>query len=161
MKQLVAIGMGSNLGVPSENVKNAFASLTRVIEGARLSPLYSSKPMYLEEQPRFVNAVAVGKTSLAPEDLLAALKKIEKDMGRMAGARNGPRTIDLDILLYGDNVLSTDELIVPHPRMIERPFVLQPLLDLLPGAMEPITNTRFSDILSHLRYDSHDLCRLA
>jgi 2-amino-4-hydroxy-6-hydroxymethyldihydropteridine diphosphokinase len=128
------VGLGANLGDPRRQIGQAFDELdalpaTRV--RAR-SPLYRSAPVGYEAQPEFLNAVAELKTSLKPGELLAALIEIEERHGRERSFPNAPRTLDLDLLLYGDEVLENERLTLPHPRMHERAFVLKPLLDLAP-----------------------------
>jgi 2-amino-4-hydroxy-6-hydroxymethyldihydropteridine diphosphokinase len=128
------VGIGSNLDDPRTQVLNAFKELdtlphTRVV---RRSSLYRSAPIGLETQPDFMNAVAQLETGLPAERLLAELQAIEKRHGRERSFRNAPRTLDLDLLLFGNTKLSSPELTLPHPRMHERAFVLQPLLEIAP-----------------------------
>lgn len=139
----VVIGLGSNLGDPAAAVRDAVRRLESVFPGLRVSGLYASAPMYFLDQPRFVNAVAIVETGLGPRSVLAALKRIEAEMGRRPRARNGPREIDLDVVAYG--VLAyrfgpegaPAALEVPHPRAFERRFVLEPWADVDPGAVLP------------------------
>jgi len=127
------IGLGSNIGDREENLRAAVAALGRT-KGVRLGPcsnIYETDPVGVVAQPPFLNmAVRIG-TSLAPESLLDACLDIERSLGRVRDMRWGPRTIDLDVLLYGDAAMHTPRLTVPHPRMHERPFVLIPLLEVL------------------------------
>ena len=128
----VYIGIGSNLLHPVEQVRQALANLA-AMPGSHLlrhSPLYRSTPMGPVDQPDYINAVAVLATTLTPLDLLDALQKIEQRQGRVRGGQRwGPRTLDLDILLYGEQQIVTDRLTVPHPGLGERNFVLYPLAD--------------------------------
>ena len=131
---LVYIGLGANLGEREATLRQALAALgqypgTRVL---RVSPLYGSAPVDAGG-PDFLNAVAEVATTLTPEALLQALQAIEQSAGRERPYRNAPRTLDLDILWFGDQVIDTPTLTVPHPRMAERAFVLRPLADLVPG----------------------------
>ena len=134
-----AIALGSNLDDPEAHVARGFddiAALPRTKLIAR-SSLYRTKPEGYADQPDFVNACALVETSLAPRALLDGLLAIERAHGRKRGIRNGPRTLDLDIVLYGDRVIDEPELTVPHPRAQEREFVLKPLREVWPDAVFP------------------------
>jgi len=135
----VYVGLGSNLEQPREQVLAAFAELERLPETelTARSSLYRSAPVGHTAQPDFVNAVAKLLTALAPERLLAELQEIERRHARRRCVRDGPRTLDLDLLLYGDAALDTPTLSVPHPRMHERAFVLAPLAEIDPQASIP------------------------
>jgi 2-amino-4-hydroxy-6-hydroxymethyldihydropteridine diphosphokinase len=129
------VGIGSNLEDPARHVREAFAELD-TLPHTRLvmkSSLYRSAPIGFSGQPDFVNAVAQLETVLPAERLLAELQEIETRHGRTRSLPNAPRTLDLDLLLYGDAVLSLPALTIPHPRMHERAFVLKPLLEISPG----------------------------
>lgn len=133
------VGLGANLGEPRAQVLDALDELdalphTRV---AARSSLYASAPVGFAAQPTFVNAVARLDTSLAPQALLAALQAIEQRHGRTRSFANAPRRLDLDLLLYGDEHIDTPTLVVPHPRMHERAFVLVPLLEVAPTGKIP------------------------
>lgn len=133
------IGLGSNQGGPRAQIDQAFAELdglpaTRL---AARSPLYRSAPVDAPGQPDFVNAVAALETGLSAAQLLEALQAIESRHGRERNYRNAPRTLDLDLLLFGDTAFASPTLTLPHPRMHERAFVLRPLLDLDPRAEIP------------------------
>lgn len=134
------IGLGSNLDDPVRQIRTALAALAE-IPGSRLvasSALYQNPPMGPQQQPEFVNAVAGLLTGLSPEELLTAMQSIELAQGRRRdGPRWGPRTLDLDLLLFGDRRLQSASLTVPHPGLAERPFVLLPLLELAPGLRLP------------------------
>ena len=139
MSHIAFIGLGSNLEDPRSQLLRAFAELgglpeTRLI--AR-SSLYRSAPMGYPDQPEFVNAVAKIETALAPRALLQGLLQIEHRHGRERTFRNAPRTLDLDVLLYGDVQLHEHGLTIPHPQMHLRTFVLQPLLEIEPDCMIP------------------------
>ncbi len=130
------IGLGSNLDDPVQQVNKALHALkglpkTRLIGR---SPLYSSPPLGGMDQPDYVNAVAALDTSLSPSELLAKLVAIENAQGRVRGEKWGPRSLDLDILLYGNKTLKTPELTIPHPGLYERNFVLYPLADVVAQA---------------------------
>lgn len=126
------LAFGSNIGDPKKNVRDAYAALALVpgIVTVKLSRLYITKPWGYAEQPDFTNACCEIKTSLSPEALLGVCLGIEAAMGRIRSIKNGPRVIDIDLLLYEGEERATKELILPHPRMLERTFVLEPLSDI-------------------------------
>ncbi len=140
----VFIGMGSNLEEPARQLARAADALARLPDTSehRFSPVYVSEPMGPQNQPSYLNAVVSMDTMLSPSALLAALQHIEIAQGRVRNERWGARTLDLDILLYGEEVIDTPELQIPHPGLAHRKFVLQPLKDLvganfvLPGGIE-------------------------
>lgn len=137
---LAYIGLGSNLQEPARQLHAALASLAETPGITRLqaSPFYRSVAIGPGEQPDYVNAVAAIDTSLSPLSLLDVLQAIEQTQGRVRGTiRWTARTLDLDLLLYGDQIIDNDRLFVPHPRMHERNFVLRPLLDLAPDLRLP------------------------
>jgi len=133
------LGLGSNLGNPQQRIVAAFDDIaaTPGIVLTRRSSLYRTAPLGYVDQPHFVNAVAAIRTRLGPRELLAALLDIERRQGRLRGLPNGPRTLDLDILIYDDVQLSDNALTLPHPRCHERAFVLLPLLELAPDCVIP------------------------
>lgn len=133
----VYLGLGTNLGDRESNLRRAVVLLGRGVNILRVSPVYETDPVGYLDQPRFLNAVAQGTTALSPGTLLDLAKSIESEMGREPAARFGPRTIDIDILLYDDIVLETERLTIPHPRLSERTFVLIPLADLAPELRVP------------------------
>jgi 2-amino-4-hydroxy-6-hydroxymethyldihydropteridine diphosphokinase len=127
-----AVGIGSNAGDPAGNVRRAFVRLGEVGTVVAQSRLYRTPPWGVEEQAPFVNAAALVETALAPHALLAALKRIETEEGRVATFRWGPRVLDLDILAYGDVRLDEPDLVIPHARLRERAFALVPLAEIDP-----------------------------
>lgn len=133
------IGIGSNLDDPVTRVRQAFAALEQLPRTrlAARSPLYRSEPVGPSDQPDYINAVASVETELDPLALLEELQAIEKSQGRIRGQRWGPRTLDLDLLLYDDLEWSTQDLILPHPKLHERAFVLYPLWDIAPHLIIP------------------------
>ena len=133
------IALGANLGDPAATVNAAFAALAELPQSmlTARSALYRTAPVGILEQPEFVNAAACIATQLAPEALLDELLAIEQRFGRIRAERNGPRTLDLDILLYDDLVIETPRLTLPHPRLHLRAFVLYPLADLAPDLALP------------------------
>ncbi len=137
----VAIGFGSNMGARESHIGEALRMLERVVAIESISSLYETAPMYVEDQPPFLNGVAVGLSDLGPLSLVEAMKRIEAEVGRTPAVRNGPREIDLDLLLYGRLVLKSiggRGITVPHPAMTERRFVLEPLFEAAPDAFIPL-----------------------
>jgi 2-amino-4-hydroxy-6-hydroxymethyldihydropteridine diphosphokinase len=151
------IGLGSNLpsvaGSPAATLAAAverFASLGQVTVR---SSLYSTSPVGYADQPRFLNAVVGLETHLGPCDLLVSLLRIEREFGRDRASAivNGPRTLDLDILLYGDLMVSESGLEIPHPRLAVREFVLVPLNEIAPDARDPRSGAKVKELLEQLR----------
>jgi 2-amino-4-hydroxy-6-hydroxymethyldihydropteridine diphosphokinase len=139
MATRVFIGLGANLGDPGHQVRSALAALATLPSSRLLatSSLYRSAPVGVDEQPDFVNAVAEIDTSLPARALLDELLGLEARFGRRRERPGTPRTLDLDLLLYGDRVIAEPGLVVPHPRMHERAFVLAPLAEIAPGTAVP------------------------
>ena len=147
---LVIIALGSNLGDRHGQLIAALDRLraqTRLID---LSAIYQTEPWGYVDQPRFLNAVCAIETDLSPRELLNTLKQIEIDLGREATFRYGPRTIDLDLLLFGDAITDEPDLQLPHPHMAERAFVLRPLLDIAPEAVHPILRHSIRQLAQHI-----------
>jgi 2-amino-4-hydroxy-6-hydroxymethyldihydropteridine diphosphokinase len=146
------IGIGANMGRPASACREAFSRLAE-IPGVRLlrkSPLYRTEPVGPQEQTWFINAVAEIRTELSPRQLFSALKETERHMGRIEGARWGPRVIDLDLLLYGQEVVREEGLVVPHPEMHRRRFVLVPLCGLASYAIHPAFGVTVRGLLDRL-----------
>jgi len=145
------VGLGSNLGDRAAYLLLGLSALSRLPETRllRLSPVYETDPVG-PPQPPYLNMVAELETELSPKGLLAEMLRIEKALGRERRERWGPRTLDLDLLLYGDLVLEEAGLSVPHPRLHERAFVLVPLLDLLPEGRHPLWGQSFAELLASL-----------
>lgn len=134
----VAIGLGSNLGARERNIADAIGLLAQWLETLTKSSLYATEPMYLEAQPQFLNMVITGLTNLSPLNLLARLKQVEREVGRVPTERYGPREIDVDLLTYGSleyRFINGSKLVlhVPHPKIAERRFVLAPLAEIAPS----------------------------
>ena len=165
---LAWVGLGGNLGDPAAALQDALDALDRIfgVELTAVSSVYQSAPVGLSAQPDFLNAVARIDTSLEPDELLEQLLRIETEQGRVrVGERFGPRLIDLDLLLYNETVLQSEGLTLPHPRMLERRFVLEPLAELegnmgLPGGhrlcdcLKACSDQRL-DKIGSLRFVSH------
>ncbi|MDX9993484.1 MAG: 2-amino-4-hydroxy-6-hydroxymethyldihydropteridine diphosphokinase [Anaerolineales bacterium] len=137
-ESLVYIALGSNLGNRLANLRGALARFAPQISIRQESNVYETEPWGYADQPAFLNMVVEAATSLGPAALLSFLKEIEAEMGRAATFRNGPRLIDLDILFYDDLVLNSPPLVIPHPRLHERAFVLVPLADVAPQHLHPV-----------------------
>lgn len=133
------LGLGSNMNDPQAQLEAAVTAIGRVPSTTvlRSSPMYASKPWGKTDQPDFVNMVVEIETGLQPHTILRHCKHIEQEQGRVAGERWGPRPVDIDILLFGKRTLRTASLVVPHPRMWDRAFVLRPLSDLRPDMTGP------------------------
>jgi 2-amino-4-hydroxy-6-hydroxymethyldihydropteridine diphosphokinase len=135
----VFIGLGSNLDNPYAQIISALNKIKRIrkINFIRISSMYSSPPYGFKKQDNFVNAVVKIQSSLNPFDLLKIFNQIEKDQKRVKHFKNGPRTIDLDILLFGNITINTDRLKIPHPEITNRPFVIKPLCEISPNIKSP------------------------
>ena len=133
----VYLGLGANLGSPKETFERALVLLSEFSEIISVSRLYRSKPYGFSDQPPFVNAAARISTGLPPPKLLNQLQSAEKTLGKKVVRKNGPRLIDLDLLVYDELELETKDLVLPHPGIMERDFVLLPLIDLNPGLSHP------------------------
>ena len=151
----VAIAIGSNLGDRRAAVAFAAERLRAFVTGLALSDSVETEPEGegLQDQPLYLNAVAVGETALGPRDLLDALLAIERDYGRERPYPGAPRTLDLDLILLGDTREDSPGLHVPHPRFRERFFVLGPLAEVAPEMIDPVTGLRVSELLRNLLRD--------
>ncbi len=149
MSDLVHIGLGSNLGDREKHLLLAVQALSRIdaVSVCRHSALFDSAPMG-PDQPRYLNAVVELECELPPERLLVILKQIEVDLGRTPGERWGPRTIDLDILLWGSTIVATPKLQIPHLNLHRRRFALEPLGQLAPDAVHPVLGLTVRELLA-------------
>jgi 2-amino-4-hydroxy-6-hydroxymethyldihydropteridine diphosphokinase len=144
----VYLSLGSNLGDRAAHLRTAVERLAT--EGMRivsLSSIYETDPRDRVDQPRFLNMVVAFETKLFPLQLLSCTQKIERELGRRKSVDKGPRVIDIDILLYGHSIIRTDRLQIPHLRMAERRFVLEPLVELAPDLRHPALGGRVKDLL--------------
>ena len=143
----VYLGLGSNLGDREANLREAVRRLEQRVAIDALSAQYETPPMGPPDQPWYLNAVCGGATELEPRELLASVKRIEREMGRVPTVHWGPRIIDIDILFYDDLVLDSPELVIPHPGILHRPFVLVPLADIAPEFVHPHLGESVSALL--------------
>lgn len=135
---IVYLGLGSNKGDKEGQIKKALILISNICDIKRVSPLYLTQPVGYAEQEWFLNCVAEVETEADPKKLLSAFKSIEKKLRRTKTVKNGPRAIDIDILFYADQIVTTKDLVIPHPRLHERLFVLQPMMDLNPEFVHPV-----------------------
>lgn len=144
----VFIGIGSNLGNKEENIRKAIELTKEKCKILKISSLYETEPVGYKEQDWFLNCAVEIVTELNPHELLKFLLLIEKILGRIRTIKNSPRTIDLDILFYGDKIINENNLIVPHPRLHERLFVLEPLKEICPHFIHPVFNKSVNELHS-------------
>jgi len=131
------IALGSNLGNRELNIDSAIAELAKIVEITHLSTNYETDPVGGPEQPKYLNAITIAETELDPRELLIAMLEIEKKLGRTREVHWGPRTLDVDLIIFGDEVIDSEVLVLPHPRAHERRFVLEPWLEIDPDAFIP------------------------
>ena len=158
MPTIAYIGIGSNVGDRKANCLQAFELLAEAGRVISVSSLYYTEPVGYKEQEDFINAVAALETDLPPADLLALCHSIEDRLGRTRTVRWGPRTVDLDILLYGDVVMNQADLVIPHPLMATRKFVLAPLVELAPEALHPVLRKTVAQLFRELQ-NSHTVVK--
>ncbi len=157
MTHIIYLSLGSNLGDRANNLLKAIEHLPPQVEVIIQSSVYETEPWGYSDQPTFLNQVVKARTSLEPIDLLALLKEIEVRMGRKESFRFGPRLIDLDILFYDDLILNTPDLMIPHPRITERAFVLIPLSEISPDLIHPERNKTIAELKNSIDSSSTEL----
>jgi 2-amino-4-hydroxy-6-hydroxymethyldihydropteridine diphosphokinase len=138
VEKVVYLSLGSNVGEREQNLRTAITKLAELGQLIAVSAFYETEPVELRDQPWFLNCAAALKTELMPRQLLSRILKIEQDMGRRRGQPKGPRTIDIDLLLFGNSVVHTPQLDVPHPALHQRRFVLEPLAEIAPEVRHPV-----------------------
>ena len=151
MQSEVYLGLGSNLGDKRRNIQRAVERLREISTGLTVSSFYETAPIGVTLQPAFVNAVCGIWTNLSVFELLSELRDIQRKAGVRGPVVNGPRALDIDILLYGRLVVDLPHLTVPHPRMMEREFVLRPLAEIAPGAVHPLVKKTVREMLENLK----------
>ena len=141
------------MGDKEDNMRKALKLIEEVDEIRKVSPLYQTEPMGFKDQSFFLNCVIEVQTNSNPEQLLLFLKSIEQKLGRINTVKNGPRTIDIDILFFDDFCIENDELIIPHPRLHERLFVLIPLMDVNPDVIHPLLKKTVRELYDAVQHE--------
>jgi 2-amino-4-hydroxy-6-hydroxymethyldihydropteridine diphosphokinase len=147
---MVYLALGSNVGDSPANIAQAIKLLGTSLKQIKQAPTYISKAVGYTDQPNFLNTAVSGQTDLSPEALMEFIENVERQVGRTASFHWGPREIDIDIIFYGDLVLKTEKLIIPHPYLRDRDFVLQPLNDLDPQMIEPVSKQTIQSLLAKI-----------
>ena len=147
---MVAIALGSNLGDRAAHLEFAAFRLERVVSSIARSRWRETEPLDVGPQPLFLNGAIAGITTLSPRELLAALLAIERERGRERPFAGAARTLDLDLVLFGDRILDEPGLVLPHPRFRERRFVLEPLAEVAPAMVDPVTGLTVAALLARL-----------
>jgi 2-amino-4-hydroxy-6-hydroxymethyldihydropteridine diphosphokinase len=155
----VYLGLGTNLGDRRKNLEQALVFLAQRLKLVEKSAIYDTTPEENPNQPRFLNMVCHAYTSVAPDGLLAMVKGIEAKMGRTPGKANSPRPIDIDILFYGSEVICSPKLIIPHPSIAQRAFVLVPLAEIAPDLKHPVIHKKASQMLADLKHGIQGLLK--
>jgi len=145
-KRKVVLSLGSNVGDSLRTIQMAIDDLSKVVDVENVSSFYRTEPVGLKYQNDFINAIVVGETLLPPFALLNNIDRIEKKHGRVREIKFGPRTLDIDIIFYGDTVLNMSELKIPHPEFKNRLFVLVPLVEVAPDFVDPVEKKRVIEI---------------
>lgn len=150
MSNLVYLSLGSNVGDRAGQIGEAISRLEATGSVVAVSSLYETEPVDLTDQPWFLNCAVALETTLLPKPLMAALLRIEREMGRQRTPKKGPRTIDIDILLFDDVVMDSPEVTIPHPAMHQRRFVLEPMAEIAPNARHPVMKKTIRELLAAL-----------
>jgi len=156
----VFLALGSNLENRKQHIEKAIVLLREKINDITVALLYETKPRYFENQNNFLNTVLSGFTELAPQELLQFTKTVQKKVGRVERFRNGPREIDIDILFFDNVVYKDEELEIPHPRLQERDFVLQPFSDINPDFSHPVLKKTIRELLDTLPEEQRSVLKM-
>jgi 2-amino-4-hydroxy-6-hydroxymethyldihydropteridine diphosphokinase len=149
----VYLSLGANLGERAATLRRAVRDFAALGTVTRVSSLYETEPVGYTDQPNFLNAVVLLETALEPPDLLAGTSAIEQAHGRQRSFANAPRTLDIDILFFGERIIAESNLVVPHPRLAQRAFVLVPLAEIAPELRHPVLSASARDLLAQLSDD--------
>ena len=156
----IFLALGSNIENRKQHVETAIALLREKVYDITVAPLYETKPRYFEDQQNFLNTVLRGFTDLQPRELLQFTKTVQEEVGRVERFRYGPREIDIDILFYDNKVNKDEELEIPHPRLQERDFVLQPFADLNPNFLHPVLKKTIKALLDTLPEEQRSIIKM-
>ena len=158
--EIIFLALGSNIENRKQHVETAIGLLREKVYDITVAPLYETKPRYFEDQQNFLNTVLRGFTDLEPRELLLFTKAVQKEVGRVERFRYGPREIDIDILFYGNKVYKDEDLEIPHPRLQERDFVLQPFADLNPNFLHPVLKKTIKALLDTLPEEQRSIIKM-
>ena len=156
----IFLALGSNIENRKQHIETAIVSLRKKVQDITVAHLYETKPRYFEDQQNFLNTVLSGYTDLKPGELLQFTQTIQREVGRVQRFRNGPREIDIDILFYDRQVYADEELEIPHPRLQERDFVLQPLADINPDFSHPVLKKTIKELLVALPEEQRSVIKM-
>ncbi len=156
----IFLALGSNIENRKQHIETAIVLLREKVHAIIVAPLYETKPRYFEDQQNFLNTVLSGYTDLEPRELLQFTKAVQKEVGRVERFRNGPREIDIDILFYDNEVYKDEELEIPHPRLQERDFVLQPFSDINPDFSHPVLKKTIRELLATLPEEQRSVIKM-
>jgi 2-amino-4-hydroxy-6-hydroxymethyldihydropteridine diphosphokinase len=146
----VFLALGSNVGDRAAQLRRAIDLLSPTLTNIQVAPFWDNPPMYYEDQNMFLNTALRAQTTLSPQELFAFVKQTEKNVGRIERFRNGPREIDIDILFYDDVLFTSEALTIPHPRIAEREFVLEPLAQIAPDFLHPFLHKTIAQLYKEL-----------
>ena len=152
----VALSLGSNVGDSYQTLVNSLKDLSLFVDDMKVSSFYRTDPMNMKYQPDFINLAVAGKTSVSPGALLKKVNSVEKKYGRAREIKYGPRTLDIDIILFGDEIVKREDLVIPHPEFRKRLFVIEPLAEIVPEMKDPVDGKELHEILKEARESFSD-----